>query len=193
MGKEYLRSRFKRVRSGLGADRRTRAAEAVLRLVSAHRAWREAPLVLSYLSVGSEVDTTGLIALALSQGKTVCLPRTSRIGRELDWHRVTGLDGLVSGPLGILEPPADEATRVTLANMAGALALVPGLAFDRLGYRLGYGGGCYDAFLGSFAGASIGLTYDACLVDSLEELGCVEPHDEAVEWVVSESGWIGSV
>ena len=193
MGKVHLRSRFKRVRSGLAAECRAHAGAEVLRLVSAHRAWRDAELVLSYLSTGSEIDTTGLIGLAFSQGKTMCLPRTPRIGRELDWHRVTGLDGLVSGPLGILEPPADEATRVTPAGMTGALALVPGLAFDRRGYRLGYGGGYYDAFLGSFAGASIGLTYDACLVDSLEELGCVEPHDEAVEWVVSESGWIGSV
>lgn len=69
---------------------------------------------------------------------------------------------------------------------ACALALVPGIAFDRRGFRLGYGGGYYDAFLSAFAGTSLGLCRSSSLFGSLGALGAREPHDVPVSVVVTE-------
>lgn len=66
------------------------------------------------------------------------------------------------------------------------VAIVPGLAFDRRGYRLGYGGGYYDSFLRAFPGISIGLCRSASLFDDLGDLGALKPHDVPVDVVVTE-------
>jgi 5-formyltetrahydrofolate cyclo-ligase len=64
------------------------------------------------------------------------------------------------------------------------LALVPGLAYDRLGWRLGYGGGYYDRFLFRFNGISVGVAYQALVLESIPHYA----HDVAVGWLVSEIG-----
>ena len=66
------------------------------------------------------------------------------------------------------------------------VAIVPGLAFDRRGYRLGYGGGYYDAFLRSFPGVSVGLCRSTSLFEDLGDLGVLEMHDVPVDVVVTE-------
>lgn len=83
--------------------------------------------------------------------------------------------------MGIEEPAARGERRVDPACLdERSVALVPGLAFDEMGYRLGYGGGFYDTFLGRFRGVSIGLCRDAALMPSLADMGALEVHDRAV-------------
>ncbi|MDO4291079.1 MAG: 5-formyltetrahydrofolate cyclo-ligase, partial [Eggerthellaceae bacterium] len=103
------------------------------------------------------------------------------------WHRVTSFDGLVRSSLGVDEPPANPATRIdpTAPDPAHAVALVPGLAFDAQGYRIGYGGGYYDAFLATFPGTTVGLCRRAQLAESLCAQGAIEPHDVPVQTVIS--------
>lgn len=103
------------------------------------------------------------------------------------WYPVTSLTGLARGPFGVLEPAEDPARELDLSGRADALAVVPGLAFDARGFRLGYGGGYYDAFLASFRGTSVGLCREAQLVESLRALGAVDAHDVPVGLVVTEA------
>ncbi|OUP06489.1 hypothetical protein B5F33_10055 [Collinsella sp. An2] len=83
---------------------------------------------------------------------------------------------------------SDAACRLPSVYDARYVAIVPGLAFDRRGYRLGYGGGYYDAFLRSFPGVSVGLCRSAALFEDLGDLGALEPHDVPVDVVVTEQG-----
>jgi 5-formyltetrahydrofolate cyclo-ligase len=145
-------------------------------------------VVLTYLSVGSEVDTRAIVTAAWEQGKTVAIPRCVAGERRIAWHRISSFDGLERSAFGIEEPKDDPQTRICLDDDAHMVVLVPGIAFDMQGLRLGYGGGYYDVFLSTFGGATIGLCREGQLVWDLRALGVIEPHDMQVKIVVSENG-----
>jgi 5-formyltetrahydrofolate cyclo-ligase len=167
--------------------RRRRASDAdLVRRVLGLPAFGRAEALFSYLDVDGEVPTRDIVAHALEANKTVCLPYCVPGTRSMTWHRVDSLDGLVKSRMGIWEPVPSRQTRVEPAAFVRSIALVPGLLFDLRGYRLGYGGGFYDSFLSAFAGATVGLCREAQLVESLAALDVLEPHDRAVDMVVTE-------
>lgn len=161
-----------------------RQLDAVIqRKVISHPAFIRADAVLTYLSIGCEVDTRSIVEAAWSQGKTVAIPRCTGPHR-MEWFRIHDFDGLETSPFGIKEPPLDAETAIHPAACQNPIALVPGLAFDKAGFRLGYGGGFYDAFLQDFKGVSMGLCRAGQQVDSLQSMGMVEPHDQPVDVIV---------
>lgn len=183
--KEAARSRLRRVRAALAVDARARADAALARRVLALPELAGAHTVFTYLSVGSEVDTLGLVEHMLSRGLVVAAPCVTG-PRGLVWRRVVSRDRLVPAAYGLREPDASSPVVEASAVGAADVAIVPGLAFDRLGYRLGYGGGYYDTFLQDFDGVSIGLSREAFLFESLAGQGLLEPHDVPVDIVVTE-------
>ena len=181
------------LRKALRAQRRpsdgdVRIADAVCALPE----FMHAQIVLTYLGFGSEVATKGIIKHAWELGKTVALPRCAEAPRMLSWHTVDSLGGLEESPFGMEEPPYLSSTVIDPHSLGGvpSVAIVPGLCFDRLGYRLGYGGGYYDEFLCSYSGVSVGLCRDEFVEESLDALGVIEPHDQRVDIVVCESSVI---
>lgn len=184
--KRGLRRQMKALRDGLGAEERERVDGAICANLLSLAAYQRADVVLPYLSFGSEVDTRRLIGHALDAGKIVALPRVVEGERAMRWYRVFGLDGLERSALGVEEPPVDPVREVDPLASSRALAIVPALTFDAQGYRLGYGGGFYDAFLAVFPGVSAGLCRDVQFVDDLHGLGVVEAHDLSVDVVVTE-------
>lgn len=193
--KRALRQRLRRERAALDPEERARSDASIAAEVVRLRAWERARTILSYLSVADEVDTRGLIRAAWEEGKRVLLPRVSDGDRELLWHEVAGADGLVPGAYGIPEPaagihPLVGREAVESDDPSHLLALVPGFAFDRAGFRLGYGGGYYDRFLAWFPGTSVGLCRGRLLLDDLAALGCRDWWDRAVGAVATDSGVI---
>lgn len=184
--KNQLRRHFKAVRAGLLEGERRAIDAAISGNVAGLPAFAEADAVFTYLSFGTEVDTRGLIERAWGLGKTVALPRVVPGTRQMRWYTVDSLDGLERSSFGVEEPAADPTREVTPRDFRTPIALVPGLAFDRAGYRLGYGGGFYDTFLPVFPGTSIGLCRAAQLVDHLPH----DPRDMPVDLVVAECGWV---
>lgn len=183
--KRALRGRLLRERAGIGTPEREASDAAIARQLRALPAWRGAAVVLTYLSFGSEVETRALVRAGLEAGKLVALPRCEPRVRTMRWYRVDGLDGLERSALGMDEPPEDPGREVLPAHVGPAIAIVPGLAFDGRGHRLGYGGGYYDRFLSRFEGVSVGLCREAQLVGVGElPLGA---HDLPVDLVVTES------
>lgn len=187
LDKKQLRTQLLALRRGLGPSVRAEVDARIAAAVMATEEWREAPAVLAYLSVRDEVDTRELVRLAWDAGKVVAAPRVTG-PRSLAWYRVEAGDELEASAMGIEEPVARGERRVDPARLGDrSVALVPGLAFDEMGYRLGYGGGFYDAFLEGFRGVSIGLCRDAALMPSLADMGVLEPHDRAIGIVATES------
>lgn len=182
MSKEALRSTFRVRRSALSKEERARAdlriASRLLELPEVVRA----DCVFTYLSFGSEVDTRFVITRCWEMGKRVCLPRCAA-GYTLTWHAVEDLDHLVRSRFG-MEEPAAGAPQAQPASSVYSVALVPGLAFDRRGFRLGYGGGYYDRFLPAFSGVSIGLCRSDLLSDELPSLS---EYDYPVDLVVTDN------
>lgn len=187
LDKKQLRTQLLALRRGLGPSVRAEVDARIADAVTATEEWREAPAILTYLSVRDEVDTRELVRLAREDGKVVAAPRVTG-PRSLAWYRVEAGDELEVSAMGIEEPAARGERRVDPACLGErSVALVPGLAFDEMGYRLGYGGAFYDTFLGRFRGVSIGLCRDAALMPSLADMGALEVHDRAVGIVATET------
>ena len=134
--------------------------------------------VLLFCGMGTEPDTARLIPALLDRGKQVLLPRCLP-GRGLEARRVTEESALIRHRYGMLEPGEDCPLA---ARESIDLILVPGLCFDRLGYRLGQGGGYYDRYLAGYAGSTVGLCRRAVLQEAVPR----EAHDRPVDLVVTD-------
>lgn len=159
------------------ADRSARGAAIVDRLLDLPEV-AEADPILAFASVRSEVPTDRLIGAVLASGRTLLLPYVADDG-SLRAAPVTSLDDLRPGFAGIPEPRA----RLRLVPADPAVIVVPGVAFDERGGRLGYGGGFYDRFLASAPPVPrIGVCFEAQVFPEIP----IEPHDERVDIVVTE-------
>ena len=98
---------------------------------------------------------------------------------NMEFYYVSDLDKLEAGAYGIREPKKDS---IPVTDLTDALILVPALAFDREGHRIGYGGGYYDRYLRRCGARAIGVIYEELLADSLPH----EPHDISVDAIVTE-------
>lgn len=131
-----------------------------------------------FLSAFKEPDTSGIIGGFLEMGCSVAVPVTHTDSVTLTLSYIDGVSGLKKGAYGILEPsqikPADE-------NDIDII-LVPGLAFDRSGGRMGFGMGYYDRFLKNSRAVKIGLCYDFQLLDSIPS----ESHDVPMDFIITE-------
>lgn len=150
-------------------------------------AWRTAAVVGLYMAVRGEVDCALLFDAALQQKKRVVLPVCSGYkAGHMAFAACAGLDELQAGPFGIAEPAAPAPAEEQYPD----LLIVPGLAFDSQGLRLGMGGGYYDRFLArkGFAPVRIGLCYAMQIVESLPK----ERWDIPMHALCSEQGllWI---
>ena len=182
--KRELRARMRALRESLDADTRSQADARVAQLVTSHPAYLRAETVFTYVSVGTEVDTRAIIRDAWARGKAVAAPRVVPGTRTLEWYAITDFESLETSPFGVEEPVADPSHRVPVPGGEGApaVALVPGFTFDSQGYRVGYGGGFYDAFLPAFGGFKLGLCREAQM--SAIPVPC-DAHDVAVDEVIA--------
>lgn len=183
-GKTALRAEYVRIRTKISPALRSTTDARILQRLVELPTWREARLVLTYVSFGSEVDTHGLMQAAWSAGKQVAVPRCRR-SHSLDFYVISSEDDLGPGLRGLMEPSPDCGRPLTPPQMVGSLCIVPGLVFDADGYRIGYGGGYYDRFLAFYPGEKVAL------VRSRQLSGNPLPrdeHDVPVDWLVSESG-----
>lgn len=139
--------------------------------------------ILCYVSgKDNEVDTLPLIKRFLADGKSVGVPRSLPGGR-LEWRVLSSLEQLSPGAFGIPEP-SPSLTPLYESPKTADICLVPGIAWDKSGYRIGYGKGFYDRFLSYFIGLSLGLAFDAQVTHELPR----ESHDRPVKLLLTESG-----
>ncbi len=164
ISKEKARERVKKFRSNL-SDREAeqmngRIAETVLGMEE----FRRAETVYIYKSINNEVDTDRIITAALEMGKTVALPRVGE--GSMNFYRIASMEDLFFGYMGILEPTDNP---YNLVNTDEGIAIIPGLAFDTMCNRVGYGGGNYDRFLSRHSGlVRIGLAFEAQVYEDIE-------------------------
>ena len=170
------------LRDAMTAAERAAASAAVCDAANALLAERLSPgaMVALYSAKGSEVDTARIDEFARGQGLIVAYPRVIAKARQLAFHAVR-LDELAPSRFGLHEPNAD-APGVAVTDIAAFL--VPGLAFDRSGGRLGWGRGHYDATLAAASPSTlrVGLAYECQLI---EQVAC-EAHDVALHIIITE-------
>jgi 5-formyltetrahydrofolate cyclo-ligase len=176
--KQALRVRMQARLTSLEAEQGARFTERIFERVIRLPEFESASSVLAYVSMAREVGTHNLIRHCLLAGKKVCVPAYDRERKQYfvvaieDFDRDLGL-----GHHGILEPRDAKPT-----ERQADLAIVPGLAFDKRGHRLGRGKGYFDALLRGFRGTKVALAFDFQAVDSVP----VDARDVAVNLIVTE-------
>jgi len=168
--KSVLRAKLLAARRTLTEDQRARSGRSIRDAVLGLPETEMAGTVAAYYSVGAEPDTHGLVFALWKRGTYVLLPLLRPDG-DLDWASYEGPDSLAPGPRGLLEPvePPRGVTAITSAD----LILVPAVAVDRTGARLGRGGGSFDRALGRVGRAvlTMALLHDGELVDRVPVAG----------------------
>ena len=179
--KREIRQRILRLRNAMPLEAIAAKSCEIVRRLKELREIRELSTLMVFLNFGSEVVTDGLIAWGWEEGKRIVVPFCRPEGRELTPCRIDSFAELETGHYGIREPKADR-LRVVPPGEIDAV-VVPAVAFDRRGYRVGYGGGYYDRFfLGCPQAAKIGVAF-ACQIT--EEVP-VEPYDVTMDCIVTE-------
>ena len=183
--KAELRRRLLARRRELGPAELAAAGRSIRDAVLDLPETQMAGTVTGYWSIGAEPDTHGLLFALWKRGTYVLLPVLLPDG-DLDWASYEGPDSLRPGPRGLLEPA--EPARGVGAVCSADLVLVPALAVDRSGLRLGRGGGSYDRALARVGAQvpTVALLYDAELLDRVPG----GPHDQRVRMVARPSAGV---
>ena len=142
--------------------------------------------VMIFLSFGSEINTDYIIERLWQQGKKVFVPLCKPETREMDIFPLASFADVEPGYFGIREPKKDLHSPV--AKEVIDLVVVPAVAFDRQGYRVGYGGGYYDRFMAGLPVPKIGLAFSCQLIAQAP----VDEYDQAVQGIVTEEEYINT-
>jgi 5-formyltetrahydrofolate cyclo-ligase len=174
--KKELRAHIRSLKKAMLPEEIARRSQGLCGLVLDTEVYRQSKTIYGYLPFNQEVDLTALLRQAMADGKQIALPKCYR--KEMRFILVEDLSRIQYSSFGAPEPAADT----PIAADKTALMILPGLLFDRLGYRIGYGGGYYDRFLAQEPDhPTIGLCFDFQLVDRLD----LDDHDIPAQTVFS--------
>ena len=178
--KEKIRSRILVERRSLDLDFVREASLKAQKLLLSMEEFRLAERIGLYAPFDNELDTQELFRRATTLRKSAFFPAVVPTTHALKFYRVREWSDLAPGFGGILEP-SNHLNALKDPNDL-QMILVPGIAFDKKGFRLGFGKGYYDRLLAGYRGKRIGIAYEFQMVESLP----VGPHDQKVDWVVTE-------
>ena len=175
MDQKELRSTIRERKRAMTEEEIASRSEKLGQLFAQSEAYKAAKTIYGYLPYNQEVRTVPMLEQALKDGKRVAVPKV--YGDEMKFLYLDDLSQVEKGYAGIPEPIADE----PVADDDTALVLMPGLAFDPAGHRIGYGGGFYDKFLAAEPNhPTLALCYEFQMLPELH----TEEHDIPVDTVL---------
>ena len=143
--------------------------------------YKNSKVIMLYYPLGNETDTSYIFKRALIDNKKVVYPITDSNTNEMTAVLVDANTQFSKGAYSVFEPDVKEDFDAKID-----LVIVPGIAFDKRGFRVGFGKGCYDRFLGKIEAFKVGLCYDFQVVNDIEN----DSYDIKMDYLVSESGMI---
>lgn len=147
--------------------------------------YKKSKKIFTYISFGSEVDTIKLINYSFSNNKEVYVPKINKQTKDMIALKIHNFNNMSVDKWGIIEPKS-----VDKSNMGTDfdLIIMPGIAFDKQGNRIGYGGGYYDKYISKLNNASnlLALAYDFQIIQDIES----ESHDIKVDFILTNKGFI---
>lgn len=184
MNKKEVRRAVLRERAKLSPELHEAYSERIMELVASTTYYKNAKTIMCFVSFGSEMDTSMIINKALADGKRLVVPIAVHETKELIPSLITSMDELEPGYFNILTPKAEFVRPIEPDEID--VILVPGVAFDHHGYRVGYGGGFYDRFLTRTRkdAKRIAIGFSLQILDQVPR----ESFDLPVEMIISEKG-----
>lgn len=176
--KKQIRLSLKQKRSVLSDLEVRSLSETICDVLQKHLCFQNADKICLYYPLGKEVNLLPLASAALALGKQTAFPRVN--GSELEFYQVQTLSEFVQGTFGVMEPVSSE--KISAEH---GLVLVPGLAFDTEGGRMGYGKGYYDRYFARYPECcKIGICYEMQLISKVP----CDQHDVRMDGVATEQG-----
>lgn len=172
-----IRSAMRERRARLSPREQEEASQAAARRLLASRAYARSSVIMAYMAARGELSLSPVIRDALASGRVLALPRCEGEGR-MSARRVRALEELTVGAYGLWEPRAD-CPEVPPGEID--LILVPGVAFDRRGARIGQGGGYYDRFLPGTRALCVGVCHGFALAERIPQ----REHDQRMDAVLT--------
>lgn len=177
--KQTIRKKHLEKRKLITKDSLKQKSGKIARFLFKTKEFWNAKTIMAFVSIKNEPETHGIIEEALRQNKKVCVPLTDFSRNEITPVEINGFNELEEKKFGLLEPKNAE-KKIPVAEID--LVLVPGIAFDCCGNRIGYGKGFFDRFLEKTGAAKIGL----CFEQHLEKELPVEAHDKKMDKIITE-------
>lgn len=143
--------------------------------------YKNAKQILMYMALDNEVNIDSLVDYSIMNGKSVAVPYCINADGSMEFYYINNTENLISGSFGIREPDISVCKKVT--DFSDSIVIVPAIAFDTNGYRLGYGKGYYDRFLKNYSFISVGLCYNSLIQKSLP----INEYDQKVDYIVTDT------
>lgn len=187
--KNILRKEILEKRNNLNLVKREKMDKEILDKFYETQYYNEAEKIFIYICYASEINTKEIINKALKDNKKIYVPRTEFKSRHMDAVKITSLDNLKESTYGILEPSTD-APHIDPNELD--LIVVPGVAFDRNGGRMGYGAGFYDRYFKKIKKENIKKIVKLALAYELQILNEVpmNEQDVPVDYIITENEFI---
>ena len=176
MDKKETRKKYIRLRNEMPHQEVKSLSEDICRNIAESDVFKEAEYIYAYYPLGNEVDVRLLVEKAWGMGKRVSFPRTK--GEDMDFFEADSFDDFEEGNFHVMEPKGDNPV-----NWEKALVIVPGVAFDKRGNRMGYGKGYYDHFLENHKDViTMAASYELQIMYEVP----TESHDVPLDYVATE-------
>lgn len=182
--KDDIRAEYSAKRAAMNPAEKKRRDDAICRAAVSLVSFRYAEFVLMYAALENEIDITKIAEEALARGKKIAFPRCDKETHTMRYHIVSSLDELTPDAYNILEPPSENPVYDPETDLGSAICFVPGLVYDRAGYRLGYGKGFYDRYLSAFSGCTLGVVYSDYILPTVPR----GRYDVSVNILLTEKG-----
>lgn len=185
MEKEKVRGEIIKKRNDLTIEFKSNYDKIIFNRLINSEVYKKAKSIFTYISFGSEVDTKKFIEYALKDNKDIYVPKTDKANKEMIAIRINSLDNMSVDKWGIFEPKYVDKNKI---GENFDLIIMPGVAFDRVGNRIGYGGGYYDKYISNIVCDSmkLALAYDLQIVNKIE----TEEHDIKVNNIITNKEFI---
>lgn len=157
-------------------DKNTRIMERLIH----HPAFQRATTIGITISRFPEVDTEKIIEFAWQQSKTIVVPKCNAKTRQMDFRRIDHFQQLETVYMDLKEPIVEQTESYSHETID--LLIVPGVVFNRAGYRIGFGGGYYDRFLSCYQNRTISLAFSEQIQENLP----IESHDLPVQTIITD-------
>lgn len=181
MDKKTIRNEMKKTLSELSKQLYEDYSYKISKTLFEEKEWKSSNVIGITISRPPEVDTYQIIRKAWETGKKIVVPKCYPRDRQLSFRTLTEFSQLETVYSGLFEPILDKTTEIHIADID--LLIVPGLAYTKEGYRLGFGGGYYDRFLSHFQGQTLSLAFDPQIVEKLP----AESHDIPVSKIITNT------
>ncbi|GEL09036.1 5-formyltetrahydrofolate cyclo-ligase [Salisediminibacterium halotolerans] len=181
MSKKRFRENVRNQLQMKDKERVKEETEAVQNRLFAHDVWQKSSVIALTYAVGDEFPTKQIIEQAFNEGKRIAMPKCVPETKDMRFYEIEQLDQLEPSFFGLMEPDPDQCKKIVRDQID--LLIVPGLVYDRKGYRIGFGGGYFDRFLAGYR------SFDTVSLAYREQLATErfpnEPHDQRVNFVIT--------